>query len=107
MVYSIMILAGVHYIAASFLGWFCGLLPTFYLNRRLTFRSQGGAVGDFVRTIIVYLGQQLVMVGALALFIEVLRLSAILSYFFALPLAVAASFLGMKYFAMKQGKTPA
>lgn len=105
-IYSTCVLLGLHYIAASFLGWFIALLPTFYFNRRLTFRSDGSMGGDFVRTLLVYVGQQLVMAGSLWVLVDAAGQSPIVSYFLALPVAVAASFLGMKYFAMRARKAP-
>jgi len=103
-IYSICLAAGWNYVLASFLGWFIGLIPVFFLNRRHTFRSGGSLLGDFGRTVLVYLFQQLVMVGALGVCVEVIRLSPQLSYFVALPIAVATSFLGLKFFAMRQKK---
>jgi len=103
-VYSLGLALGWHYLVASFLGWFIGLIPVFFLNRRHTFRSDGSLVGDFARTLLVYLGQQLVMAAALGVCVEMFHLSPLISYFVALPIAVATSFFGIKFYALRQRK---
>lgn len=97
---------GLHYIAASFVGWFCALIPVFALNRRHTFRSSGSPAGDFGRTLLVYIVQQGVVAAALYLAVGVGKIPPLAGYFVALPLAIATSFLGMKYFAMKSQSRP-
>lgn len=100
-VYYVSLAIGVNYLIASFLGWFIGLIPVFFLNRRHTFRSDGSLLGDFGRTVLVYLTQQLVMAASLAVCVEAFELSPLISYFVALPIAVATSFLGVKFYAMR------
>lgn len=101
LVYSVSLYMGIHYIAAAFAGWFLGLLVVFFLNRRFTFRGSSSMARDFIRTVGVYVGQQLLVVAGLALGVEVLRLHPMLSYFIVVPLAVVWSFLGMKLYAMR------
>jgi putative flippase GtrA len=101
LVYWVGLHVGAHYVIASCAGWISGLLIVFVLNRRFNFRSGGSASRDLVRTFGVYSAQQAVVVAGLATGIEILRLDPLLAYFLVLPVALAVSFLGMKFFAMR------
>lgn len=102
LVYTLSISIGIHYVAASFIGWATALFVVFWLNRSLTFRSEGGLVGDFARTVAVYVGQQFVMVGVLLTAVDFGGLSPQIGFFLGLPIAVMFSFFGLKFFAFRR-----
>lgn len=110
-VFTASLQGGIHYVAASFLGWAIALVAGFCLNRALTFRSSGGVAGEFFRTIVVYLAQQLFMIAALVLAVDTLGIPPRTAFFLALPIAVALSFFGMRLFVFRDHvqpkKTPA
>lgn len=94
--------AGLHYVAASFLGWFCGLTLVFTLNRRFTFGDDQPLLRSFLRTLAVYLTQQIIFAAGLVICRETFQLGPIVSFAINLPIAIAISFLGLKFYAMRR-----
>lgn len=100
-VYTVLLGLGMSYVPASFAGWLAGLGLVFVLNRRYTFRSTGSVLGELGRTVLVYLGQQVLVVVVLIAFVEGVGMSPVMAYFAVLPFAVAFSFVGLKFVAMR------
>ena len=66
-------------VAANAIGYGCGLLLSFVLNRRYTFRYEGRTAGALVRYLLAFAVSYGVNVGVLVIFTAVLGQSSVLS----------------------------
>jgi putative flippase GtrA len=66
-------------LAANAVGYGCGLLLSFALNRQYTFRYQGPTAGALVRYLLAFAVSYGVNVGVLVIFTAVLGQSSVLS----------------------------
>jgi putative flippase GtrA len=66
-------------VAANAIGYACGLLLSFVLNRRYTFRYEGRTAGALVRYLLAFAVSYGVNVGVLVIFTAVLGQSSVLS----------------------------
>lgn len=104
--YIVFMRIGLHYIAASTLAWFLSFCVIFLLNRWLTFRSGNPWLSELLRTLAVYAAQQAVVLLGLYLAVAGAKLDPRMAFWFVLPPAVLVSFLGLKFFAMRQKHSP-
>ncbi len=98
-IYAGLLRVGVHYLAASWTGWFIALCVAFELNRRLVFRYRGAVLRAFLRSVLVYGLQQMVVIVALWICVERLLLDERLALLMAIPFAVCVSYFGLLLFA--------
>lgn len=102
LIYHFSMSAGIHYLVASFFGWFISLVGVFLLNRTITFAPSGRLIDDFARTVAVYLGQQLIVAATLFVAVDLFNFDPRVAFLLALPPAVAVSFFGMKFYALRE-----
>lgn len=98
-IYSGLVLLGLHYILASWIGWIIAFAFAFEMNRRFVFAYKGEVLRALVKSLGVYLAQQIAMTVMLFAGVELIGLSEVAAFFFALPVAVMISFIGLKLFA--------
>lgn len=85
-IYVVLVLFGVHYLLASFLGFSLSVLNAFYWNQKYVFREDGEKAGrnvktTFLKTYAAYTWGYLVNIGLLFLFVDVLSLKKVMQPF--------------------------
>ncbi len=95
-------LAGLHFVPAKCISYAAGLLNSYALNSRWTFKKDGErsprVIVKFVIVNFIALGVNL---GAIALLKAMGMRSEILADCFAIPLSLAVNFLGNRLFVFK------
>ncbi|MFZ7127484.1 MAG: GtrA family protein [Desulfobacterales bacterium] len=93
---------GIHYLVSSGIGYGCGLVNSYLLNRKFTFRVARGRniseFGKFVIVNIVALSVNLVLMKAL---VDVAGLRPEIAQVFAIVGSLAANFAGNKAWTFK------
>lgn len=97
--YTLLIHVGLHYLAASWISWAIAFVLTFAINVRVVFDFRGRTGPAFMRSLVVYSGQQIAMTIMLFAGVDLLGLHETLAFVLALPPAVAISYLGLKLYA--------
>lgn len=88
---------GVHYLAASTVGWFVGVVVSFVLNRRFTFGVTDRAwATQFGRYVVGYLVQLLLGWLIYVVCLEVFKLDLLIAYIVNLVLLPALTFAYMR-----------
>ena len=94
--------AGVHYLAASFIGYCAGLLNSYLLNRSWTFHARGGKGSlEFVKFTLVNIVSVSVNVGSLAYLVSNVHLSPEFGQALAIVLSTAVNFTGNKLWTFR------
>ncbi len=104
-IYSGLVTLGVHYLIASGVGWIVGIVNSFFLNKRFTFKSEGSVREELPKTIFVYVVQLVVSWTGLIILIDGLGFGEIVAFMINVVVVTAVSFIGLKFFAF-QRKAP-
>ena len=101
-IFVLLIRLGLHYLAASTVGWAAGLLTSFLLNKNYTFAVPGGATsGEAARFLGTSLSQLLLGAAGYVALIDGLRLAPVPAFFVNLVLVSLFSFTCMKLFVFR------
>ncbi len=94
---------GVNPIAANFLGYLLGVVVSFALNGKLTFRQDSLSRNMFARFVGIYLFAYLVNVGAVSIFLPFNKYLAQVAGMFAYTVV---GFAGCRLFVFRQPAPP-
>ena len=108
-VYSVLVVAGVGYVAALVVGYAAGLVTGFTLNRQWTFRVLGAKRRQMPRYLLVQGTGLLANLAVLALLIEVAGTPAVLAQGVALFAVFASTYLLNRHWTFRHdgGSAPA
>lgn len=98
-VYAGLVWLGAHYLVASAVGTTLGILNSFVWSKFFVFRKEGDVLGQFAKTLMVYLVQTLVSWSGLIVLIEYVGLHPYVAYIANIIFVTTVSFLGLKFFA--------
>ena len=94
--------AGLHYLVASTMGYCAGLINSFILNKKWTFRTKGTRIDiEFMKFIVVNLISLLVNVGSLSYFVSAMHIMPELGQLFAIAFSMTANFIGNKFWTFQ------
>jgi putative flippase GtrA len=108
-VYAALVYAGLYYIAASVIGFFIGVLNSFFWNSRYVFRKEPGqersALSSLVKTCACYAFTGLVMHNLiLYIMIDVLAVSEYAAPLFSLLVTVPLNYILNRQWAFRPAK---
>lgn len=108
-VYAIFVALGTHYLVASLLGFLVSVINAFYWNNKYVFKAEEGEErtlwGSFLKTFTSYAGTGLILNNILLiLWVDVLKLHAMLGPIINLFITIPLNFLLNKYWAFKEKK---
>lgn len=83
---------GIHYVLASSVAFALGVLNSYVLNRRWTFRSQGRRAPELARFLCAQLLGVVASLSLLAALVEVVRLHPLVAQVVAFPVASLLTF---------------
>ena len=100
-VFFTLLLAGIHYLAASGIGYVSGILVSFSINRRLIFKATGAAAPQLARYVAAY---GLALLAQLALLEVLVRtgLTPTIAHGLALITVVIANYFVIKGFVFSK-----
>jgi putative flippase GtrA len=88
---------GFHYLLASSIGYCAGLINSFILNKRLTFRTMGTRTDiEFAKFVLVNVLALATNLGALKVFVSLIHLIPEVGQVFAIGFSIVINFLGNK-----------
>ncbi|MFZ2446965.1 MAG: GtrA family protein [Syntrophobacteraceae bacterium] len=93
---------GMHYLAASAIGYCSGVLNSFVWNKHWTFRTRDARTDiEFAKFVTVNLASFLINLGSLSLFVNGLDISPEPGQALAISCALCVNFLGNKFWTFK------
>jgi putative flippase GtrA len=102
-----MVSLGYHYVTASLLGWFLGVLNSFVMNKYYTFEAGGTfSIREVVTFFIGYLIQLPLAWLAYAVAIDVLQVGYVAAYIVNLVWLTSLSFLYARGVVFRTGRDP-
>ncbi len=98
-IYSVLVLAGLHYLGAAVIAFVIATLNSYLLNRRWTFRSKSARTRQFIKFLLVQSGGLTVNLVALALLVEFggFHDHKLIAQLLANALVVVTNFAGNKF----------
>lgn len=108
-VYAIFVALGTHYLVASLLGFLVSVINAFYWNNKYVFKAEEGEErtlwSSFLKTFTSYAGTGLILNNILLiLWVDVLKLHAMLGPIINLFITIPLNFLLNKYWAFRKTK---
>ena len=96
-VFLLLLWSGAHYLVASVVGYFCGIVNSYVLNRRWTFQSrQAARLPEFLRFCVVNAVGLALNTGVLHILVAWFGVSPEIAQLFALCASMIAGFIGNK-----------
>jgi putative flippase GtrA len=93
---------GVYYLVSSGVGYCCGLINSYVLTRKLTFKIDGRQnLREFSRFIAVNIFSLSVNLTVLKMFVEILQQPPEISQFYAIFISMTTNFVGNKLWTFK------
>ena len=89
---------GIHYLVASTIGYCVGMINSFILNKKWTFRTTEVRKDiEFVKFVLVNLAALLVNIGSLKYFVCIVDIRPEFGQIFGISLSMTTNFLGNKF----------
>lgn len=104
-IFACMYLATLGPLVSNVIGYGCGLVTSYVLNRWFTFRSTARGVGEPIRFLLVFGVSYLLNLGALVVLINQLGMHEGLAQLVAGAVYVGASYLMNRFFVFHQART--
>jgi putative flippase GtrA len=96
--------ATVHYLVSSVIGYVAGLINSFILNKKWTFRTKGVRKDvEFTKFCLVNLAALLANLGSLGFFVSYMNIIPELGQLLAIIFSLTVNFLGNKFWTFRQG----
>lgn len=93
---------GLYYMLASVIGYCCGLMNSFILNKKWTFKTKGVRKDiEFARFILVNIAALIVNVGTMKYFVSVLKIAPEFSQIGAIGFSMMTNFVGNKFWTFR------
>lgn len=93
----------VYYLAASAMGYVAGLINSFILNKRLTFRTKGVYIRiELIKFVTVNLAALLINIGSLGFFVSYINIVPEHGQLVAMLFSMTVNFLGNKFWTFQQ-----
>lgn len=102
LIYAFLVYIGFHYRLALGLEYCCGVVISFVLNKKFTFKnSEKSNLKMFLRMVITYVGVFIVNWGMLELNLKVLKMDEYIGQIVAQSIIAISSFFAQKIFVFK------
>ena len=93
---------GLHYLLSSGLGYGCGLLNSYVLNRRLTFRAEGRhSLPEFSKFVIVNLAALSINLVMMRTLVEYIKIIPEIAQILSIIGSLVVNFAGNKFWTFK------
>ena len=90
--------AGIHYLAASFIGYSAGLVNSFFINKKWTFQYvQKSRWPEFIKFLLVNVAALFINIALLETFVTLFRIIPEISQIIAIGGSTVVNFLGNKF----------
>ena len=102
LVFEVLVFAGVYYITAQVVSYVCGMLNSYLLNSRWTFRDKADTAGRVIAFALVNLVSLGVSIGVQALAQSTVTQSETIAKIISLPFSIGVNFLGNRLFVFRK-----
>ncbi len=104
-IYTVLVALHVHYLIASFIGFICSIINSFYWNNKYVFetRQRGSILKNFLKTFLSYAGTGLVLSNILLYcIVDLLHVNVYLAPIINLIITVPLNFFLNKFWVFKK-----